>query len=101
MTNTIKLKKTPKLKNNPIFKGLPDKLKEVSCYAEIEQKLRLVLVSDHTHPTLKGFAKCARCQAKVAKRRALIEEYGFKSFDQYLAWRKVMDVIYNKRDIKI
>lgn len=98
---TLNLKKVPKLKKNTLFKGLPEKLKDISCYQEIEQKLRLMMVSDHQHKTIKAFADCERCKGKVAKRRKAIEEFGFKSFEQYLAWRRVMDVIQNERQIKI
>jgi hypothetical protein len=97
----ISLKKTPKLPQNPIFKGMPEELKNPDRYKEVEQALRLVMFSDHSHKTMKQFMGCKRCQVKTQKKRELIKEYGFVTFEQYLEWRKVMDIIVNQKPIQL
>lgn len=97
----LSLKKTPKLPKNPVFKGMPEHLKNPDCYKEIESAFRMAMFSDHSHKTMKQFMGCKRCQAKVQKKRALIKEYGFVSFEQYLEWRKIMDIIVNQRPIQL
>ena len=98
---TLSIKKIPKGKLNPILKGLPEKLKDPACYEAIEKRLFLSVYSDHKHKSLKPYKQCNMCMLKLQRKRELIKEYGFKSFEQYLEWRKIMDIIYNRKQISI
>jgi hypothetical protein len=90
-----------KLKVAELMRDIPKKLKNPKCYPEIERKLYRIMYSDHHHPTLKGFTKCKRCQAKHEKKLEAIKEFGFKSVQQYLGWKQIMDVIVNNRKIMV
>jgi multimeric flavodoxin WrbA len=89
------------IKPHPIFKDLPEELKDEACFAGIEERIAKAMFSDHTHKTIKGFAGCKRCRDKTAKRREILKELGFTSYEQYLTWKRVMDVIINDRGIKV
>ena len=90
-----------KIDENPIFKGLPDGLKDPKVYKKIEKELFDVLDSDHVHKKPAEWMKCDECQGKLQERREILKKLGFKSFAQFLEWRKVMDVLVNHKDIKI
>jgi hypothetical protein len=98
-------KKTLKIikeaKENPIFEGLPDKLKDPKNFIETEQKIVNTMVSDHRHKTIKQFIKCKRCQAKVKKKAEMIRDLGFKSFEQYQNWKRIMGIMINKQNLKL
>jgi len=82
-------------KLNPILKGLPKFLKDPKNYKGVEQRLRLALVSDHKHSTIKAQIACSRCQKKMERKREVMKEYGFKDFAQLMEWRKVMEIMNN------
>lgn len=94
-------KEIAKAKPNPIFKGLPAKLKDVSIFISTERQLLRTLKSTHKHKSVKAYANCEKCQAKRTKRLELMKELGFKSFEQYQEWRKVMSIIHNQKDFQI
>lgn len=98
---TIKSTQLPDYKPNPIFKDLPEHLKEVETYKKIEKSLIKAVLSDHTHKTVKEYVKCQRCTAKRERKSALIKEYGFTSTEQYLEWKKIMQIIINEKDFKL
>lgn len=89
------------LKPHPVFLSLPEELKDQACYAGIEERVAKAMFSDHKHKTIKAFVACKRCSEKLTRRRALLTEIGFKSTEQYLEWKRVMDIIINDRPIKI
>lgn len=97
----IKNNELPELEPNPIFKDLPEHLKEVDIYKKIERSLIKSVFSDHIHKSVKEYVKCARCNAKRERKKALIKEYGFTSTEQYLEWKKVMQIIINEKDFQI
>lgn len=97
----LDFKKIAKLKVMKVMEGLPEKLKHTKSYEPIEKKLRLAMFSDHKHATILAFTKCKRCQAKHHRRRELIKEFGFKSLEQYLGWKKIMDIMIHKRSVPI
>ena len=97
----LDLAKVLKLKPNPIFKGLSNALKDPKNYKRTEKKLKVILKSDHTHKTPSSYVKCLECQEKLGKKRRLMKEIGFKSFGQYLEWRKVMEIIIKKKDFQV
>jgi hypothetical protein len=98
---TLDYKKVSKLKVQDVMKDLPVKLKDPKCYKRIEKRIALAMYSDHKHANVKTFMKCKRCTAKVHRKREIITEEGFKSMEQYLGWKKIMDVIENQRSIMV
>jgi len=92
-------KQIAEAKVNPIFDGLPDSLKDPKIYGKIERAVVRVMFSDHQHKTIKQFVRCERCQAKVKRRRAVIKEFGFRDIIQYQEWKRVMDIIIQKKSL--
>jgi len=92
-------KQIAKAKENPVFEGLPDEVKDPKNFKEIEKKLANTMVSDHKHATIKAFIKCKRCQIKVKKKADMIKELGFKDFAQYQDWKKIISIIINKQNL--
>lgn len=88
-------------KPNPIFKDLPEELKDPKNFKKIEKKLIAVVFSDHKHTSIKTYMKCKRCQDKFQKRHQMIRELGFKDYEQYTLWRKVMTIINNKQSFQV
>lgn len=99
LTKTQKI--ISKAKVNPVFKGLSDDLKDPKHFKEIEKKLFLIMVSDHKHRDIKSFVKCKRCAIKIGRKSRMIKELGFNSFKQYQNYKKVMQIILNKRSLDL
>lgn len=97
----IKSSELGKLKPHPILKDLPDELKTVEAFKEIQSKILLIMVSDHKHRKVERFATCKKCSAKRNKRNEYILSKGFKNYGQYLEWRKIMDIIINEKDFRV
>jgi len=97
----VDLSNLHELPTHPIFNNLPEKLKDSACYAEVETRLRNVMFSDHKHATVKGMVRCKRCRDKLQKRQQMMKEEGFESFQQYLEWKKIMNIIIAKKDFVI
>jgi hypothetical protein len=95
------LNKIKEAKSNPVFDGLSDELKDPKQFTKIERKIIKTMLSDHTHKTMKQFIKCKRCQIKVQKKTDTIKELGFKDFNQYQNWKKVMGMIINKKNFTL
>ncbi len=94
-----KTKRTKAIAKQPLTASLPDFVKDPANYQAIEKKLKMTMLSDHTHTTVKQFVKCARCTTKRAKRDAIMKEYGFESAAQFYEWRRIMDIIINKKNV--
>lgn len=90
-----------KLKENPLFKDFPKELKDPKSYKKVESKLRLIMYSDHSHSTIKAFINCPRCVQKVEKRKEALKSFGFTSVEQYMVWKKIMDIVINKRELDL
>lgn len=90
-------------KENPIFENLSEELKNPEIFEEIEKKLANIMLSDHNHlkakSPLKSFLNCKRCFSKMIKKRQEIEKLGFKNYEQYLKYKKIMQIIINKKDL--
>jgi hypothetical protein len=98
----LDLSTVPKdIKPNPIFDGLPESLKDPKCFDDIESQLKLLLISDHKHSTVKSYVKCKRCKDKFEKRQTLMKELGFKDVKQYAEWRRIMSIIKQKRNFQL
>jgi hypothetical protein len=97
----LDLKTVGKLRPNPLFKGLPVHLKDPANYQKTEDDLKNILKTDHIHKTASSYVKCNECQEKLENKKKLMKKLGFKSFKQYLEWRKIMDIIINKKDFQL
>lgn len=99
----LDIKTVSKLKPNPIFKGLPEALKDPTCYAKIEKQIQDIVRVDkgHIHKTVKAYVKCKKCLEKYEKRKAFIRELGFTDYKQYMEWKKIMSIIISQRDIQL
>lgn len=86
-------------RSDPGLEDLNDSLKTPEKFKEIEEKLRLITISDHKHRSVKAFVKCNRCKRKLERRREYLDSVGFKNYEQYIKYRKVMGIIVNKKDI--
>lgn len=97
----LDLTKVKKLKPNPIFKDLPERLKDPENFHKIERELFEVLQSDHKHATVKQYVSCAWCNKKRELRQNKMKAMGFQGIEQYLEWRKVMGIISNKANFQV
>lgn len=79
------------------FKGMPQWLKEPSCYAKVQKFIIETLAGTHSHGEVIDWATCPQCQRRFYERRDVIMKLGFKSMGQYLAWQKVMRQIHAPR----
>lgn len=95
MNMNIKLKDLPK-KNRKIPKileGLPEELKNYDKFFEVERQISSHLLTSHKHKSPATYVKCVECQEKRKSRTDYLKELGFKSYEQYLEWRKIMLII--------
>lgn len=98
----LDLKTVPdNVKKHPLFKGLSEELKDPKCYKGIESKLQKAVYSDHQHKTIKKYMECPACSKKLQKKRELMKEMGFKSYEQYVLWRKIMEIINKKQNFQL
>jgi hypothetical protein len=84
-----------------VLVGLPDNLKTVDMYYTVESELAKMVKSDHKHKSVKEYVQCAWCNQKRHLRENKIKSYGFKSYAQFLEYRRIMDYIINKRNIQL
>lgn len=89
-----------KHKLNPLFKGLPSRLKDPKVYLSVEKKLRAILKTDHEHKTMKAYANCEKCQINRMERQKLMKQEGFKSLEQYMEWKKIIGMIVEVRKLQ-
>ena len=101
MPTKLDLKQTPKLEPNPIFKDLPERLKDPKNFPKIEIELFKILKTDHKHKTVRAYVTCAWCQNKLKLRQNRMKAIGFASYGQYVEWRKIMQIITNKANFQI
>jgi hypothetical protein len=90
-----------KHKNNPLFKGFPKHLKDPKNYKKTEETIAAVMKTDHTHKTVASYVRCKECQVNREKKNQLMKAIGFKSYPQYLEWRRVMDIMINQFNVKV
>lgn len=95
------LNKIAKAKENPVFEGLSEELKDPDNFQKIEKKIVNTMVSDHKHANIKQFINCKRCQDKVRKKAETIKKSGFKDFTQYQNWKKIMFIMINKKNLRL
>lgn len=84
---------------DPLFADLADNLKDPACYTEVVEQILKAGESGHEHKAMIVWKRCKHCQQKFLERRAKVRELGFQSYQQFLKWKKIMDIIINKREI--
>ncbi len=98
----LEISKVPKnLKPDPVFAGLPEYLKDPKNYDKTEGIIKKLTETKHKHKTVSSYVKCKDCQAQYEERKKMMKEIGFSGAAQYMAWKKIMDIIINKRDLKL
>ncbi len=98
----IDLTQVPKkLKKRPVLKYLPTHLKDPKCFEEIEKQLSDIMKSEHSHKSVKEFVRCKECVDRRQKRTDTMKELGFKSINQFLEWRKIMQIIKAKANFQV
>lgn len=91
----------PELKKlHPVVGDLPAELKDPKCYKRIEKKIFEAGNSGHEHKSILVWNRCKHCQQKFLEKRAMVKKLGFKNYQQYLTWRKIMDIIVNQREVR-
>ena len=83
------MKYAQKYKQVDPLAGLPAFVKEPKNYMKIEKALLETLSCGKSHSDPVEMMKCSTCTENMKKRRRLMKEFGFKSVEQYFAWRKV------------
>ncbi len=97
----LDLNAVPKLKPNPLFKGLSSYLKDPKNFEQTEKKLIKILQTKHKHKTALAYTKCPMCNQKRLERQQMMKEIGFKSIMQYMEWKKIMTIINNKKSFQL
>ena len=82
-----------KYKQHPQLKGIPDELKDVDRYKEVEKEYASIMLTSHKHKTPATMMKCEECAGKVQERRDYIKNLGFKDYTQFMLYRRVMNII--------
>ncbi|MDO8094437.1 MAG: hypothetical protein Q6360_13245 [Candidatus Brocadiales bacterium] len=83
----------PKALPNPLFDDLPKALKDPENYKKVQKLLIEALATRCSHSDMEGWAKCLECQAAKVNRENVMNKLGFKSMAQYMAWKKVHEII--------
>lgn len=97
----LDLNKVPQIKPDPLFKGLPERLKDPKIFNKIEKSLIKVVQTKHKHKTVSSYVKCVECQDKHKKRKELLKSLGFSGTQQYMQWRKIMIIIKDKKNFQL
>lgn len=97
MSEKITPKTFPKFTPNPLSVGMPAYLKDPKNYKKIQKALLETLSGKHTHSEMQSWASCVTCQKKARDLKEMMKGIGFRNFNQYLYWKKTMDIIINKK----
>ena len=91
----------PRYKPNPILAGLPDFVKDPANYNKIQMDLLNALGGAHSHSDMVTWASCLNCQNKLVNFRDTMNKIGFKSPQQYIAWKRVMAQMINTKRVPL
>ncbi len=86
---------------DPLTKDLPATLKDPKCFKRVLKKVADASETGHEHKTILQWKVCKHCQQKFLERRAVVKKLGFASYEQFLKWKKITDIIINKREVRI
>jgi len=70
-------------------------------FNKIQKVLLETLATKHSHSEMTEWSKCVGCQIKFRNHAQLMRKLGFKSGKQYREWKKIMDIIINKKRISL
>jgi len=90
-----------KYKPDPLFADLKEELKDPAKYKEVAEKILKAGESGHDHKHIVVWRRCKHCQQKFVERQAMIKKLGFSSYEQFNQWKRIMDIIINKRPISL
>lgn len=76
-------------KLHPLLEKLPKRLKDPANFEDIQKAIIAASSNGHTHKKIAEWARCEECQALFNERGSVIKKQGFKSPEQYAAWRSV------------
>ena len=80
-------------KGNPLFKDLPDYVKDHANFDKIQRALVETLSTRHSHAEVLKFYECKNCMSKVADHKNMMIKFGFTNPATYRAWVKVHQTI--------
>lgn len=86
-------------KVDPLFEGLPVELKDPAQFKNVLEQILKAGESGHEHKAIVVWMRCKHCQQKFLERKTKIKKIGFTSYEQFLKWRKIADIILNQREI--
>ena len=85
--------KLPRHQPDPDLAGLPDWLKDPQNFEYVEKRLMDKLANPCSHSDPQEWGECTSCQDKVKERKKEMERLGFKTPQQYLKWKKTMEIM--------
>ena len=90
--------KLPRFTPNSFSIGMAPHLKDPKNYKKIQRALLDTLAGQHSHSEMAHWAVCKTCQSKAVNLKIMMKGLGFRSYGQYLYWKKTMEMIlYPKR----
>lgn len=101
MSEKITPKTFPKYIPNLLLKDLPEFLKDPLNYNKIQKALLNTLAGQHSHSEMVTWANCINCQNKMRNHAELMRKFGFKTPQQYMAWKKIIASMINKKRASI
>lgn len=72
---------------NPLD-SLPNFTKDPKNFMKIERALLETLTCGKSHADPSEMALCKKCTENMLERRKLMGRFGFRSIEQYMAWKK-------------
>jgi predicted RNA-binding Zn-ribbon protein involved in translation (DUF1610 family) len=85
-------------KVNPLD-GLPEYLKDPKNYMKVQKALLDTMRCPKAHGEVTDVFKCPKCTENMLVRKELMRKFGFKSPNQYMAWKKTHEDI--KRSVPL
>ena len=89
--------KLPKFIPNSFSIGMAPHLKDPANYKKIQKALLNTLAGQHSHSEMAHWAVCKTCQSKTRDLKEMMKGLGFRSYGQYLFWKKTMEMVINPR----
>lgn len=83
----------PTLQRVNALDGLPEYLKDPKNYITVQKALLETMICGKSHSELKMVFECRKCTENMLIRKELMKKFGFKSPNQYMAWKKTHEDI--------
>lgn len=84
---------TPAPNLHPLVASLPPYLKDPKNYEKVQKVILNSFSSKHSHGEVVEWASCVTCQKKFSNRSFVLKKLGFVNPAQYMAWKKIHEVI--------